>query len=327
MAAQTLCRCRVNGRAANQVANCSLRQRNRLPGPFESDISVQAMEQPLSSQSNSLTRRSLLAGAMALSAASTVMQGEPPPSGLKVAIFSKHLRFLEGENLADGAASVGFDGIDLAVRAGGHVDPATVAQDLPKLVSLIRARGLEVPMITTDIVDDTSPHAEDVLRAANSLGIHHYRWGGFKYNDAAPIAEQLDALKPRVAKLAALNKRYNACAMYHHAFGHWRGWRACLGHAYRSAGFRPEFGSNQLRHRPCHDRGRLRRMDRQLSRHGSSSQGHCCERFPLGERCEGRVEVRFQAARHGHGALRPVLRNGETAEVRRPSATALLSIH
>ena len=95
----------------------------------------------------------------------------------KVAIFSKHLLFLQGEELAKGAADVGFDGIDIAVRKGGHVEPDRVRQNLPPLVALMRERGLEVPMITTDIVDTESPYAEDILKTMVDLNIRYYRCG------------------------------------------------------------------------------------------------------------------------------------------------------
>ena len=134
---------------------------------------------------------------------------------MKIAIFSKHLEFLEGDELARGAKEIGFDGIDLAVRKGGHVEPERVKQDLPALVAIIRAQGLEVPMLTTDIVDADTPYAGDVLEAMTALGIHHYRWGGLKWNNSRPIAQQIDEFKPRVAKLAALNAHYQASAMYH----------------------------------------------------------------------------------------------------------------
>jgi len=90
-----------------------------------------------------------------------------------------------------------------------------VREELPKLVAAIRRRGLDVPMLTTDIVDADTPFAEDVLKVMSELGIHHYRWGGFKYDAARPIPRQLDDLRPRVARLAALNTRYKATAMYH----------------------------------------------------------------------------------------------------------------
>jgi sugar phosphate isomerase/epimerase len=137
------------------------------------------------------------------------------PKKQKVAIFSKHLQFLHGEELAQGAAEIGFDGIDLTVRRGGHVEPNRVTQDLPPLVKTIRDSGLEVPMITSDIVDADTPNTELILRTISELGIRHYRWGGFKYDDKTPIPEQLEALKPRVAKLAKLNAKYQTGAMFH----------------------------------------------------------------------------------------------------------------
>src|SRR5438270_571865 len=108
-----------------------------------------------------------------------MLAGAAAPPALKVAIFSKHLQFLTGEELATAAADLGFDGVDLTVRNGGHVEPARVAVDLPPLVTLIRKHGVEVPMITTDIVDADTPHAAEIMRAMATLGIGRYRWGGF----------------------------------------------------------------------------------------------------------------------------------------------------
>lgn len=134
---------------------------------------------------------------------------------LKVTIFSKHLQFLQGEELAEAAANIGFEGVDITVRKGGHVEPERVRQDLPPLVAIIRRHGLEVPMITADIVDAETPFAEDILRTMTQLGIRNYRWGGFRYVADRPYAAQLDQMRVRIAKLAALNARYQACAMYH----------------------------------------------------------------------------------------------------------------
>ena len=172
----------------------------------------------LSLKGNSLSRRSLFRSAALLGAAgagAVRAASEPASSKLKVSIFSKHLQFLQGAELAQTAADIGFDGIDVTVRKGGHVDPARVRQDLPPLVAVIRNHGLEVPMITTDIVDADTPHTADILKAMAELGIRHYRWGGFKYNREQSLAKQLEDLKPRVAKLANLNSRHRVGAMYH----------------------------------------------------------------------------------------------------------------
>jgi sugar phosphate isomerase/epimerase len=160
-----------------------------------------------------LSRRALLQTA-AIAAAASHAPAQTRPA-LKIAIFSKHLQFLEGADLAIAAKEIGVDGIDLAVRKGGHVEPERVREDLPPLVAAIRGIGLEVPMITTDIVDADTPHAEDVLKAMTDLGIRDYRWGGFKWANGRPLLKQVEDFKPRVARLAALNGRYQASAMYH----------------------------------------------------------------------------------------------------------------
>src|ERR1700692_4666727 len=153
------------------------------------------------------SRRALLSTGAALCATglpSAAAEEKPATGKLKVAIFSKHLQFLRGEALAAGAAEMGFDGIDLAVRKGGHVEPERVRQDLPDLVAAIRSHGLEVPMLTTDIADANTPHAEDVLKTMSDLGIHHYRWATIRYDADRPLARQLEELKPRGARLGAL---------------------------------------------------------------------------------------------------------------------------
>jgi sugar phosphate isomerase/epimerase len=134
---------------------------------------------------------------------------------LKLAIFSKHLQFLRGEELANAVAAMGFDGIDIALRPGGHVEPATVAKDLPALVAILRGRGLEVPMVTTGIADAETPYTEDTLKAVSELGIRHYRFGAFKWDAKASYEAQLESMKPRLARLAALNAKYGVCGMYH----------------------------------------------------------------------------------------------------------------
>ncbi len=139
----------------------------------------------------------------------------PETEPLKVSVFSKHLQFLDWEELARTAAEIGFDGIDLTVRKGGHILPERVEEDLPKAADIIRKAGLSLPMVTAEIVDADSPHAEAMLRTMSRLGIPRYRWGGFRYTDSLPIPEQLSGLKNRAARLADLNGKYGVCAMYH----------------------------------------------------------------------------------------------------------------
>jgi sugar phosphate isomerase/epimerase len=158
--------------------------------------------------SNGVSRRGFLAAGAGAALAAT-------PGKMEFCIFSKHLQFLNWSEMAAAAKEMGFDGVDLTVRKGGHVVPERVADDLPKAAEAIRAAGMRLTMITTDIADMTTPHAAPVLRAAAKLGLKHYRWDGYKYKDGVGLPEQLEALKPRVKELAAFNKELGLCAMYH----------------------------------------------------------------------------------------------------------------
>jgi sugar phosphate isomerase/epimerase len=134
---------------------------------------------------------------------------------LKISVFSKHFQWTDIGEATALAKQIGFDGIDLTVRKAGHVLPENVERDLPKAVETIRKGGLECTMITAEIVDATTPHAEQILKTAGGLGVHHYRWGGFTYSYDRSLADQVEAMKPRAAALADLNAKYKMQAMYH----------------------------------------------------------------------------------------------------------------
>ena len=158
-----------------------------------------------------ITRReTLMLGAGALAALAA-----DPPGLPKICIFSKHLQWLSMPDAAGVAAEIGFDGVDITVRDGGHVEPARVEADLPRAVDAVRRAGLEVPMITAGIVDARSAHAEAILRTASALKIRRYRWGGLTLDSHRSIPEQIDNDRGPVRELAALNKQYGMCAMYH----------------------------------------------------------------------------------------------------------------
>jgi sugar phosphate isomerase/epimerase len=159
----------------------------------------------------------LSSGAALAAQARAQAVGVPAMRRLKVDIFSRHLQWLRTpDELAEAVNEMGFDGLDITVRPyPGHVDPARVAQDLPPFVNAIRKHGIQVSEITCPITDADSPNAEQILQTASSLGITHYWWGTFRYTQGKPVAQQLDELKPRVAKLATLNAKYHMTAMYH----------------------------------------------------------------------------------------------------------------
>jgi sugar phosphate isomerase/epimerase len=131
--------------------------------------------------------------------------------------YSRTLHWLRtpGE-VAEACHSIGNSSIDLTVRPGsGHVDPAKVASDLPAFVKGLRTGGVDVSMIAPNITEAEDQYAEATLDAASSLGIHHYWWGTFRFDESKPYWPQLDALKPKVDKIAKLNEKYGMKGMAH----------------------------------------------------------------------------------------------------------------
>jgi sugar phosphate isomerase/epimerase len=133
-----------------------------------------------------------------------------------IGLVSRHVQWTDLEGAIDVARRIGFDEIEWNVRAGAHVLPERVEEDLPRAVDLTRKAGLDVRMITTSIQDARSPHAEAILATASGLGIKVYRGGEyFRYDYGGNLAQQLEALKPRIATLAALNEKYDTTVAYH----------------------------------------------------------------------------------------------------------------
>jgi len=140
-----------------------------------------------------------------------------------VNIFSKHLHWLNYADMAKLVAELGFDGIDLTVRAGGHVLPERVADDLPKAVEIIKAAGLQVSAITTDIRTADEPHTEGILKTMAALSIKNYRMGWYGYDDKKGVLTDLKSISQRMAGLAAINKQYGVHGDYENHAGRFAG--------------------------------------------------------------------------------------------------------
>lgn len=140
-----------------------------------------------------------------------------PAKKLQLSAYSRTLHWLRAPaEVAQAMQEIGNKVVDLTIRPGsGHVDPEKVKTDLPAFVKGLRAGGVDVSMIAPNITDATDANAEATLDAASQLGIHHYWWGTYRFDETKPYWPQLDALKPRVAALAKLNEKYGMKAMAH----------------------------------------------------------------------------------------------------------------
>jgi sugar phosphate isomerase/epimerase len=99
------------------------------------------------------------------------------PFAGKLCFFTKPLPEMDWRRLSRSVRQLGFDGLDLTVRPGGHVLPEKAAEDLPRAVGTAREEGLDVPMITTALTSANDPTARPVLSTAGKLGIPYFKAG------------------------------------------------------------------------------------------------------------------------------------------------------
>ncbi len=111
---------------------------------------------------------------------------------MKFAIFAKHLQSWPLETAVTNVREARFDGFDLTVRPGGYVEPQDLSRALPAAVKLIRAAGLEVPLLTTALTSPTEPFAEATLRAAADVGVREIKLGYWPYDGTMSIMRRTD---------------------------------------------------------------------------------------------------------------------------------------
>ena len=172
---------------------------------------------------DTLSRRSFIrtaAGAAALGLASP-LAGAQRNAGFRgqLCFFSKHLPRMNGRELGRSLKALGFDGVDLTVRPGGHVDPKRVASELPVVIDGIRHEGLAVPMITTELLSDADPVAQPTLETAARLKIPFYKPGYYRYA-FVDVRKELDAAGKQLRGLADLSRRHGMRLGYHNHSGY-----------------------------------------------------------------------------------------------------------
>jgi sugar phosphate isomerase/epimerase len=140
-----------------------------------------------------------------------------------ISIFSKHLHWLDLENMAIQSARMGFDGVDLTVRPGGHVHPEMVEDDLPKTAELCSNAGVDITMICTSIQDVSQPTTEKIIKTASQLGINYYRMDWYHYDRSITIENNLENFYLKMKDLTDLNEHYQIKGSYQNHDGKWFG--------------------------------------------------------------------------------------------------------
>ena len=158
-----------------------------------------------------VSRRSFLRSSVLSALATTLSRpafsiesSSAPSDSLEVHLFSKHLQFLDYEEMCDQAARMGFAGLDLTVRPGGHVEPAEATRQLPRVGTALARAGLAPVMFTSALTRADSAHAEATLASAAEVGFRQVRLGWPKFPEGIAPDQGIESLRASVAELAQL---------------------------------------------------------------------------------------------------------------------------
>lgn len=142
-----------------------------------------------------------------------------PERRYEIAAFEKH--FFEKYSPAELAQTC--DEMDLhvelTVRPEGHIKPVNAADELPLMVAALAERNRRILVIATSFVRPDEPHIEQTLRAAQKLGIRHYRHRGFGYRPGTPIKAQVAEFRSMARDFAAMSKDIGITALYQNHAG------------------------------------------------------------------------------------------------------------
>ena len=130
-------------------------------------------------------------------------------------MFSKMLQVYDIDKAGDVIKDIGFDGVDLTVRANGHILPENATEELPGALELLRGKGLNVPMLTTDITSADQPHAEDVVRTAAENDVKLLKLGYWMYEGFGTVEKSLAKAREDLVGIEKLTGRYGVKGCLH----------------------------------------------------------------------------------------------------------------
>jgi sugar phosphate isomerase/epimerase len=125
-------------------------------------------------------------------------------------------------SLADTAAlveAVGWDGVDVPIRKEStHINISRAADDLPAFIEMLKKRGKNHCMVTTDVID-ASAENEKFIRILAQCGIKKYRLGFHRYQNNDNPMKVAREMSARLGDIAQLNKELGIWAGYQNHSG------------------------------------------------------------------------------------------------------------
>ncbi|GAB4562412.1 MAG: hypothetical protein Kow0047_10520 [Anaerolineae bacterium] len=134
---------------------------------------------------------------------------------MKLMMFSKHLQTMSVAEAGRVIRDLGFEGVDLTVRPGGHVSPEEVRTALPEAVRTLANMGLQVPLITTAITAADEPYAADIFETAADAGVPEIKLGYWRYQGFGTFHEAMEEIARKLDEIEKLAQRTGVRANIH----------------------------------------------------------------------------------------------------------------
>lgn len=114
-------------------------------------------------------------------------------------VYSGCFAKLPVDLLPETIGGMGFEGVDLTVMPGGHVDPSKYMVQMDRAFQMFQDASLEVPMISTTYTSASQPFAYQVLYVSAEFGARFCKLGAWPPQTAIPAA----LLRANLNQLAA----------------------------------------------------------------------------------------------------------------------------
>lgn len=134
---------------------------------------------------------------------------------MQFVLFTDNFAALSVADVCAEAKAIGFDGLDLTLRPGGHVRPENAEAGLAEAKRAADAAGMSIPMVTTAVTDADSPFAEPIFASAAHYGARRLKLGYWPYEPFGSLHKQLDAARGRLERLVRLGEKYHVLPCVH----------------------------------------------------------------------------------------------------------------
>ena len=117
------------------------------------------------------TRREVLRSLAGAAVGTGLISAAEKPQQPVLCVYSGSMMQVGYPELGEIVSQLGFDGVDLTVLPGGHVEPRMAPVDLVRAIESIKGANLSVPIITTSLASPAEPWCRTVLALPARSGV------------------------------------------------------------------------------------------------------------------------------------------------------------